>query len=321
MLLNRGGTELMMMILKGALFFIPIIFLVFFGRAEATLAPGAAAAGALLVWWLDTEEPPRITAYAVTLLGAVVAFTKEAPLWWLATIIAFGCLYAVDTIARRQRRDDPSGGTVLAAAVAAALLTLGCQYAGARATPIGVGTPQRIVVIGDSLTSGFPGDGVSVRWAQILARDLNASLVDLSFPGDTLQSSRQRWDNRIGPRRWNPEEPAWQPDLVIVLLGGNNILRREGRGSVDAGLRQWAEDLKQANANVLLIGVPGAPFRDPYAGAWERAAQEAGFAYMNEDALRRVFLSSSMTLPGRIHLNAAGHEYFALQVKRRIEGI
>ena len=114
-------------------------------------------------------------------------------------------------------------------------------------------TPVRILVLGDSLASGFGLDAeqsfparleAALRQAGHDVRILNAGVA-----GDTTAGGRARLD-------WSL---AAKPDAVIVELGGNDGLRGIDPRSTHANLDAILTRLKSRNIPVLLTGMIAPP--------------------------------------------------------------
>ena len=70
-----------------------------------------------------------------------------------------------------------------------------------------------MTVIGDSVTAGLGTDETAERWTEILERNRNIQVQDLSHVGETAASALKRASN----------ETITHP-LVVVEIGGNDIL-------------------------------------------------------------------------------------------------
>lgn len=129
-----------------------------------------------------------------------------------------------------------------------------------------MGAEQRIVALGDSLFAGYglePGQSYPARLETALrARGINARIMNAGVSGDTTAGGLQRLDFTLNSL---PQPPA----LVIVSLGGNDMLRglppEQTRANLDAILGK----LKARKVPVLLLGMLAAPnMGDGYAKAF-----------------------------------------------------
>ena len=119
-----------------------------------------------------------------------------------------------------------------------------------------VGEELRIVALGDSLFAGYgldPGQSYPDRLqAALRARGINARIQNAGVSGDTTAGGLQRLDFTLN-------SGARAPALVIISLGGNDMLRglppEQTRANLDAILGK----LKARKVPVLLLGMLAAP--------------------------------------------------------------
>jgi acyl-CoA thioesterase-1 len=118
--------------------------------------------------------------------------------------------------------------------------------AAAPATP-----PARtILVVGDSLSSeyGLPRDtGWVSRLSERLSRqDPQYSVVNASISGDTTSGGRARLPALL---------KRFEPDIVVLELGGNDGLRGLDLEQMRSNLQAMIDACRAARARVLLIGI------------------------------------------------------------------
>ncbi|MFM5925280.1 MAG: arylesterase [Novosphingobium sp.] len=119
-----------------------------------------------------------------------------------------------------------------------------------------VGQEMQIVALGDSLFAGYgvePGQSYPARLeAALRARGINARITNAGVSGDTTSGGLQRADFVLNSLKAPPA-------LVIVSLGGNDMLRglppAETRKNLDALLAKLAA----RKVPVLLMGMLAAP--------------------------------------------------------------
>jgi lysophospholipase L1-like esterase len=305
-------------LLKLLLFAIPLGFLFASGR-YAVAAPSATAAAAMLLWWLDPKAPPRLAGWGSLALGVAVAWFRDVDGLAIGAILPAAAFLLLEFLARRRSEAEPPQAAVLLCAVALCIAGYTLPAATSQAKPLGSVT--RIVAIGDSLTSGVPGDDVGTRWPETLAKKLGGEAVNLSYPGDTTIESFDRWQKDVAARRWKTVDPGWQPDLFVIELGGNDITHKRSPQEVEQGLERWIQALQPAGGTILLVACPGALFADPYQDVWKNvAARHDNVEWMTQETLRTIFTTGSYTLPDHIHFSQAGNDFFAEQVYLRIKG-
>ena len=126
-------------------------------------------------------------------------------------------------------------------------------------TPHAAGADPRrplIWAFGDSLTAGYglpPAQGFTARLQAALRRDgVAATVRNGGVSGDTAAQGRARL-------RWGLRGLGRQPDLVIVELGANDMLRGLPVAQARANLDQILTELRRRNIPVLLAGMRAAP--------------------------------------------------------------
>lgn len=157
-----------------------------------------------------------------------------------------------------------------------------------------------IVAFGDSLVTGYgtqPGEEFVAR----VASELSVPIENLGKNGDTTASARARVDEVL----------SRNPDIVILLLGGNDALRRTSAEETKQNLEAIISSLRAKEAQVVLLGVVGG-FPDPYADIYTSLAKKY------EATLVPNVLAGLITNPklmsDSIHPNSEGHARIAERV-------
>ncbi len=122
--------------------------------------------------------------------------------------------------------------------------------------PALAGQGTSVVALGDSLFAGYglgPGQSYPARLETALrARGFNVRIMNAGVSGDTTAGGLQRLEFTLNSL---PQPPA----LVIISLGGNDMLRglppEQTRANLDAILGQ----LERRRIPVLLLGMLAAP--------------------------------------------------------------
>ena len=157
----------------------------------------------------------------------------------------------------RPARPRPAGG-FLGTAGALLLCLVGLA-------PPALARVPRILVFGDSLTAGFglpAGEAFPARLqARLKTLGITARVVNAGASGDTTADGLARLDWAL----------ADKPDLVILELGANDMLRgldpRIVRDNLDAMIRT----IQQSGAKVLLAGMRAVPnWGDAYQRRFDR---------------------------------------------------
>jgi acyl-CoA thioesterase I len=193
--------------------------------------------------------------------------------------------------------------------VYALALTLAAMAAPAAAKDL------HVLAFGDSLTAGYglpPGQGFAPQLEDMLRRNgLRAFVTNAGVSGNTAAQGRARLE-------WTLDGLATKPDLAIVALGANDMLRGLPPKQTRADLDAIVAGLKRRGIRVLIAGMRAAPNLGPaYARDYESIFP--GLARKHGATLYPFFLAgvagdSSLALPDGMHPNFQG-------IKRMVTGI
>ena len=109
-----------------------------------------------------------------------------------------------------------------------------------------LGPGSRVLALGDSLTYGT-GATLETSYPEALAAMTQWTMVNAGVPGDLAQQ---------GCSRLAPLLEEHRPQLVLVFLGGNDILRRGSTDALTEGLVQCANAAREAKVPMVLFAVP-----------------------------------------------------------------
>lgn len=172
---------------------------------------------------------------------------------------------------------------------------------------------KRVLIFGDSLASGFNlPEGTDFGWAlrkQLYRRGHGDVIV--------MNSSRAGDDTTVGVDRI-PLAFSAGADLVIVELGGNDMLGDTDPSVVYRNLQTIVSHSKRVGARVVLAGMVSAPKRDP---SYQRRfdAIYPTLAAREKVALYPFFLAGAFGNPAYMqsdgkHPNAAGSNLIAARM-------
>ena len=156
-----------------------------------------------------------------------------------------------------------------------------------------------VLAFGDSLTFGT-GTSADKSYPAVLSGLINRRVIRSGVPGEVTNAGRRRLPSVI--RRY-------QPALVILCHGGNDILRRVPESTAEANLRAMITQAQTAGAEVVLVGVPKLGLFLSDSPVYERLAKEFDIPYLN-GTLADILESSSLR-SDTIHPNAAGYRKLA----------
>jgi acyl-CoA thioesterase I len=170
-------------------------------------------------------------------------------------------------------------------------------------------SPERPLVLafGDSLTAGYqldPGLGFAPQLQAALRRHgIAARVADGGVSGDTSAAGRARL-------AWTLDGLSEKPDLVIVELGANDMLRSLDPTETERNLDAILGELRRRGIPVLLAGMRAARNADPayirrFEAIYPALAARHGAAYY-PFFLDGVAAVPGMTLADGMHPNFRG---------------
>jgi acyl-CoA thioesterase-1 len=211
--------------------------------------------------------------------------------------------------ARAARRHGwrATRATRAAAGAAAALLAaVGTVAGGCRHPPPNLDSPgTAIVCLGDSITAGV-GASAGQGYPEVLAARLGREVINDGVPGDTAADGLARL----------PQVLAQDPWLVIVELGGNDILRQVPVESTEQALDGIVRQLIAARVLPVLVAVQG-PFGGRHGEIYARLGKRYWVPVLQDD-LRRILLDPSLKAD-EVHPNDLGHARLAEAVAGVVE--
>ncbi len=105
----------------------------------------------------------------------------------------------------------------------------------------------KIVCLGDSITYGWPW-GPEISWTTMLARVIDAEVINQGIPGNTTSQMMERFDRAV---------LAHHPTHVIIMGGINDIVWQESFDRIVWNLRSMAEKAAEHDIKVV-FGMPTA---------------------------------------------------------------
>jgi len=119
-----------------------------------------------------------------------------------------------------------------------------------------MGEEVAVLALGDSLFTGYglgEGDSYPARLERALrARGINARIANAGVSGDTSAGGLQRLAFTLGSQKR-------RPDLIIISLGGNDMLRGLPPEQTRDNLGAILAELKKQGIPVVLLGMLAAP--------------------------------------------------------------
>lgn len=159
-------------------------------------------------------------------------------------------------------------------------------------------TGTDIIAFGDSLVAG-EGSSDGNDFVSVLSRKVGQPIINLGHRGDTTADGLARIN----------ELDQYRPKVVLLLLGGNDYLKRVPVSETDKNLELLIQDIQARGAIVLLLGIRGGILSDHFAGEFKYLKNTYHTAFVS-DVLRGLFGDEKYMSDG-VHPNDAGYAKIA----------
>lgn len=163
----------------------------------------------------------------------------------------------------------------------------------------------KVVAFGDSLVEGVgsPNGGFVTALSERLQTELDGPIVNLGKAGDTTAEALARI----------AAVQQVDPDVVMILLGGNDAIRRVPSEEVFQNLRTIITSLQAEGAAVIVLGIRGGLSNAAYQREFPNLARETGAEYV-PDVLDGIMGERELMFD-TIHPNQAGYELIADRIE------
>ncbi len=218
--------------------------------------------------------------------------------------------------------------------LAAALLLAACGKSEEAAAPAAVdggasaapevpvmGREWRVLALGDSLFAGYglrAEESYPARLeAALRARGVNARVANAGVSGDTTAGGLERLDFTL-------ESQPQAPDLAIVSLGGNDMLRGLPPEQTRANLEAIVTQLRARKIRVLLMGMLAPPnlgpdYRGKFDTIYPALAEQHGVSLV-PFFLKAVIGKPDLVQPDHVHPTAKGIEEIVAATSYAVQG-
>ena len=166
------------------------------------------------------------------------------------------------------------------------------------------GESPTILIFGDSLSAGY-GLDVDQSWGALLQKRLEEQgyehrVVNASISGETTEGGSTQIESAI---------KSFDPELVILELGGNDGLRGFPPARIKNNLKAIAERARASGAEVVLLGIRiptnyGVRYTQAFEAVYAEVASELDIRWI-EFFMEGVALNDELLQEDRIHPNAA----------------
>jgi acyl-CoA thioesterase-1 len=151
----------------------------------------------------------------------------------------------------------------------------------------------------------MPGHDIASR----LSLALDTPVLNFGVPGDTAADGLARVDGLI----------ATDPQVVIILLGGNDALKKVPIEKTFSDLSLIIERIQGVGAAVVLLGEPGGLYGNQYEDEYERLANAYRTFYVPN--ILSGLIGHSEYMSDYIHPNDAGYEKVTLRILPVIQDV
>lgn len=181
--------------------------------------------------------------------------------------------------------------------LAASIVVAGC---GERVPALPRLAPGDIVLaFGDSLTYGTgarPGEA----YPEVLSTLIGHEVVAAGEPGEQTAAGLERLDDILD---------MYEPKIMLLCLGGNDMLRKVNQEVIEANLRRMVDNARRRGVAVVLIGVPKPALFGGTADFYGRIAEDLVLPFEGE--VLNDILKDNDFKSDPIHPNARGYQMFA----------
>ena len=190
--------------------------------------------------------------------------------------------------------------------LAALLVATGCGEKTPRLAKLAVS--DVIVAFGDSLTHGT-GAAEQESYPAVLSQLIGRPVVRAGVPGEVTAQGLRRLPEVIAEH---------QPRLMIVCLGGNDMLRKVSASEIKSNLREILKILRDAGIAAVLVGVPQPAQITSAPEFYPELAKEFGVPYEGRVVTSVLYAPDMKSDP--IHPNARGYRRMAEAVAGLLRG-
>lgn len=159
-----------------------------------------------------------------------------------------------------------------------------------------------VIAFGDSLTEGR-GAGPGESYVDLVAKRVGVEIVNKGVSGNTTEDALKRVERDV---------LALKPRLVIICLGGNDLLRRVSADETFKNLDEIVSKIQAQGAMVILLGLDFSLGSD-FGSRVEDLARRRGCPLVR-DILGGIRGDETL-MADAVHPNARGYAKFADKVE------
>ncbi len=162
-----------------------------------------------------------------------------------------------------------------------------------------LGQNDIILAFGDSLTYGT-GASEAESYPVVLSKLTGRTVIREGVPGETTEQGLRRLPSALETHK---------PKILLLCLGGNDMLRKVSDATIVANLREMIQAATRQGTAVVLLGVPRPALFGSAATFYGELAKEFRLPYEGEvlnDVLKKPGMKADP-----IHPNAQGYRVVA----------
>lgn len=161
-----------------------------------------------------------------------------------------------------------------------------------------------IIAMGDSITEGY-GVPAEQTFAGVLSREFGIPIVNAGISGDTTAGGLERLGRQV---------LSLNPRVVLIELGGNDLLHKIPRTRTRENLEEMIRRIQSAGAAAVLVAVDGPPGFEGLDRLYRQVARRMGAVHVPNTI--RGFSQNPEFMADEFHPNARGHQIMAERIAK-----
>jgi acyl-CoA thioesterase-1 len=183
---------------------------------------------------------------------------------------------------------------------------------------ISIAEEETLLILGDSISAGY-GINKKDNWVYLMQQKFDeegnsVKLINSSVSGDTTGGGLGRLAKTLN---------KFDPDFVLIELGGNDALRGYSIKLIKSNLKKMIALIKQNKSKVLLMQIRIPPnYGQKYMLAFEKIYKDLALSeevYLIPFMLEEIGINSDLMQPDGIHPNKKAQSLIAKDVKKNID--
>lgn len=169
-----------------------------------------------------------------------------------------------------------------------------------------INSGSKVIALGDSLTFGY-GATPETSYPTVLASKTGWHIINEGINGDTSEGVLNRLDKIL----------EQSPNLILLGIGGNDVLQRVNPATTKANISQIVDNIKSANIPLVLIAEPYFSTSALFGSASDNpiyadiAKEKEVVLFAKGDGGWSDILSDKSLKSDQIHANSTGYAKFA----------